>query len=245
MGANMAVLRLHNHNELSLPGPQIAEARRLLGNCGLFHGLSAKERAAIAACARIRTLTAGEMVFAIGSPGEQMMAVLSGTIRISVPSSEGKELLLAKIKEGEVFGELSVLDGKERSADAVAETACTLAVLDRRDVLSFFDRNPSSWPKLVAVMCERLRRTDQIFAEVALLELPSRLAKMLLRVSQNSPARQKSRIRYSQRELASMVGGTRESVNRCLRKWQSGDIIEISEGAIVIMNRPALEAVAR
>jgi CRP-like cAMP-binding protein len=117
--------------------------------------------------------------------------------------------------------------------------------LDRRDVLSFFDRNPSAWPKLVAVMCERLRRTDQIFAEVALLELPSRLAKMLLRVSQNGPARQKSRVRYSQRELASMVGGTRESVNRCLRKWQSGDIIEISEGAIVIMNRAALEAVAR
>jgi CRP/FNR family cyclic AMP-dependent transcriptional regulator len=94
-------------------------------------------------------------------------------------------------------------------------------------------------------MCERLRRTDQRFAEVALLELPSRLAKMLLRVSQNSAASQKPSIRFSQRELASMVGGTRESVNRCLRKWQTGDIIEISEGAIVIMNRAALEAVAQ
>ena len=71
-----------------------------------------------------------------------MMAVLSGTVRISFPSNDGKELLLAIIHPGEVFGELAVLDGKERSADAVAESACALAILDRRDILSFFDRNP-------------------------------------------------------------------------------------------------------
>ena len=221
---------------------EISEGRRLLGNCPLFVGLSANERAAIAARARIRTVPAGEMVFAIGSPGDEMMALLAGTIRISVPSPDGKELLLAMLKEGEVFGELSVLDGKERSADAVAETACTLAILDRRDVLSFFERNPSAWLKLVIVLCERMRRTDQIFAEVALLELPSRLAKMMLRVT--SGEGQSSRIRFSQRELASMVGGTRESVNRCLRKWQSSFIIKVSEGAIVITNRGALEAIA-
>src|SRR5437868_2285956 len=113
------------------------EARRLLGNCALFGGLTSEERAAIVSRARIRTLAAGEMVFAIGSPGQEMMAVISGTIRITVPSPDGKELLLAIIKPGEVFGELSVLDGQERSADAAADTAVTLAVLDRRDVLSF------------------------------------------------------------------------------------------------------------
>jgi CRP/FNR family cyclic AMP-dependent transcriptional regulator len=67
---------------------------------------------------------------------------------------------------GEVFGELAVLDGKERSADAIAENACTLAMLYRSDVLSFFHRNPSAWLKLVEVLCQRLRRTDQAFAEV-------------------------------------------------------------------------------
>jgi CRP/FNR family cyclic AMP-dependent transcriptional regulator len=103
------------------------ETRHLLGNCVLFSGLSTDERMTIAARARIRTVAPGETVFAIGSPGDQMMAVLSGNIRISVPSSDGKELLLAIIQPGEVFGELSVLDGKERSADAIAENACTLA----------------------------------------------------------------------------------------------------------------------
>jgi CRP/FNR family cyclic AMP-dependent transcriptional regulator len=221
----------------------IAEARRLLGDCVLFAGLTAVERSTIADRARIRTLAPGETVFTIGAPGDQMMAVLSGTIRITVPSSDGKELLLAMIKPGEIFGELSVLDGKERSADAVAEKECTLAVLDRRDVLSFFERNPSAWLKLVVVLCERLRRTDQIFAEVALLQLPLRLAKMMLRVTEGNIGSSHAKIRFSQRELASMVGGTRESVNRCIRKWQSLGIVKIREGAIVITNRTALEEV--
>ena len=143
-----------NVRETDAVEPQETElngARQLLGNCVLFGGLSADERAAVVARARIRTVNAEETVFAIGSPGDQMMALLRGTVRISVPSLEGRELLLAIIRPGEVFGELAVLDGKERSADAIAESPCTLAILDRHDILSFFDRNPSAWPKIVTV----------------------------------------------------------------------------------------------
>jgi CRP-like cAMP-binding protein len=176
-----------------------------------------------------------------------MMALLSGTIRISVPSPDGKELVLTLIQPGEVFGELAVLDGKERSADAIAETECTLAMLYRHDVLSFFQRNPSAWLKLVEVLCQRLRRTDQVFAEVALLQLPVRLAKMMLRLLESpdsSAAAKGGKIGFSQRELANMVGGTRESVNRCLRNWQRSGIVQISEGTIVVMNQDALEDMA-
>src|SRR6516165_6815297 len=116
----------------------LTEAHQLLENCVLFDSLSPDERAAISARARIRTYNAGETVFAIGSPGDQMMALLSGTIRISVPFSEGKELFLAIIDPGEIFGELAVFDGNERSADAIADNACTLAILGRDDILAFF-----------------------------------------------------------------------------------------------------------
>jgi len=231
-------------------GPKSAalkDAHRLLGNCVLFSGLDAEERAAIAAQARIRTFEAGETVFNLGSPGDHMMAVLSGTIRISVPSPDGKELVLTIIQPGEVFGELAVLDGKERSADAIAENACTLAMLYRSDVLSFFQRNPSAWLKLVEVLCQRLRRTDQAFAEVALLQFPIRLAKMMLRLAEvrtNSTPATAAKIHFSQRELANMVGGTRESVNRCLRNWQRRGIVQIAEGSIVVMNQDALEDIA-
>ena len=236
--------------EAGVVGPEEAalkEARRLLGNCVLFSGLSTDERTTIVARARIRTFAAGQTVFAMGSPGDQMMALLSGTVRISVPSAEGKELLLTIIQPGEVFGELAVLDGKERSADAIAESACTLAMLSRADILSFFERNPSAWPKLVEVLCQRLRRTDQVFAEVALLQLPVRLARTMLRLldsqSCSAPAK-RATIRFSQRELANMVGGTRESVNRCLHNWQRSGIVQISEGSINVINQVALQNVA-
>ena len=226
----------------------LREAYRLLENCVLFNGLSADERAVISAQARIQTYDAGETVFAMGSPGNQMMTLLSGTIRIALPISEGKELFLATIHPGEIFGELAVLDGKERSADAIAETACILAILDRNDVLSFLERNPSIWPKVVRVLVERLRYTDQAFAEVALLQLPVRLAKAILRIlnrETNSTVAKTSKIRISQRELANMVGSTRESVNKCFRNWQKRDrIVQISEGSIVITDRRAFERLA-
>jgi CRP/FNR family transcriptional regulator, cyclic AMP receptor protein len=239
-----------NVREIDAVEPQETElkrARQLLGNCVLFSGLSADERAAVVARARIRTVNGEETIFAIGSPGDQMMALLRGTVRISVPSLEGRELLLAIIRPGEVFGELAVLDGKERSADAIAESPCTLAILDRRDILSFFERNPSAWPKLVKVLCQRLRHTDQVFAEVALLQLPAKLAKSMLRLldlDRTFTPRKTPVIHYSQRELANMVGGTRESVNRCLRNWQRNGIVQITEGSIIITNRPALEQMA-
>jgi len=222
---------------------ELVAARRLFGGCVLFEGLSDSERAAISARARIRTFDAGEGIFAIGSPGDQMMAILSGTVRISVPSNDGKELLLAIIHPGEVFGELAVFDGKKRSADATAEHACALAILDRRDILSVLERHPSAWLKIVQVLCHRLRSTDQVLAEVALLQLPTRLANTLLRVT-SAASGQTEKTRFSQRELASMVGGTRESVNKCLRKWQASGIVQVSEGWIAVTNRAALKNIA-
>jgi CRP/FNR family transcriptional regulator, cyclic AMP receptor protein len=222
-----------------------AEARQLLGNCVLFAGLNADERAALAARAHIRVFGSDETIFRINSHGNQLMAVLTGTIRISVPSSADKALVLAIIQPGEIFGELSVLDGKERSADAIAETVCTVAILDRRDILSFLDRNPSAWLKLVEVLCQRLRQTNEVFAEVALLHLPARLAKAMLRISKTTSAEtQFTKIEFSQRELANMLGGSRESVNKCLRKWQRKGIVKISEGSIIIVKQAALEDLA-
>jgi len=226
----------------------LEEARHLLSNCFLFRGLKAEERDAIVSRARTRTLKAGETVFAMGSPGDNMMAVLSGAIRISVPAPDGRELLLAILQSGEVFGELAVLDGKERSADAVADGPCTLAILERRDILSFLEHNPAVWLKLITVLCERLRRADQLLAEVALLQLPVRLAKTMLRLTSDEPksktAAKNSTIRFSQRELANMVGGTRESVNKCLATWQRQGIVQISEGKIIILNKTTLEHIS-
>jgi CRP/FNR family cyclic AMP-dependent transcriptional regulator len=224
------------------------DARRMLGECYLFHELDAQERALLFGRVRVRVYEPGETIFLMGSPGDSMMAVLSGSVRISVPSPDGKEIVLAILQQKEVFGEIALLDGKERTADAKAMTACSLAILERREVLSFLDRHPHVWPKIVEVLCSRLRNTDQHIAELALLELPARLAKALLRLAQTEDqpveGRATLQVQLSQRELGNICGATRESVNKCLRDWQRRGIVRIEESLVTLANRTALEELA-
>jgi CRP/FNR family cyclic AMP-dependent transcriptional regulator len=142
-----------------------------------------------------------------------------------------------------------MLDGKPRSADAKALTACDLAVVDRRDILAALERNPAAWRGLIEVLCSRMRRTDQHLVELALLELPARLAKALLRVvdaERGPPAAHLTgaECHLSQSELATIVGATRESVNKCLHAWQRTGIVRMKKRAIKVADRPALEALA-
>jgi CRP/FNR family cyclic AMP-dependent transcriptional regulator len=226
-------------------GRDLAEsARTLLAQCGVFRRLSVVERDALFARARVQKYSASETIFLMDSPGDSMMAVLSGTIRISVPSPDGKEVVLAILGPGEICGEIALLDGKERTADARAATDCSVVVLERRDVLSFFTQHPDAWSKLIEVLCERLRTADQQMAEFALSPVPVRLAKALLRLATpeglaaDGPA---GRVHLTQRELGSVIGATRESVNKYLRAWQRKGLIRIGDRVITIANRPALE----
>jgi CRP-like cAMP-binding protein len=223
----------------------LGEARRLLAECSLFRGLTAEERNVLVTRAHLRKFDAGDTIFLMDSPGDSMMAILEGNVRISVPSPEGKEIVLAILQPGEVFGEIALLDGKGRTADARGLTACNIAILDRRDVVMFFERNPRAWPKLVEVLCDRLRRTDQHLAEMALLEIPLRLAKVLLRMLVDHEASPSSpKIALSQRELGNIVGASRESVNKCLNEWQRRGIVRIEDNLITIANRKVLEQMA-
>ena len=222
----------------------LEDARRLLGKGALFRNLAPNDRDSLVARARIRSFNAGDTIFLMGDLHDSMIAILEGEVRISIPSVDGKELVLAIVYAGEVFGEIAMLDGKPRSADATALTICTLAVLDRRDVLAVLNRNPSAWLGLVEVLCSRLRYTDQQLVEMALLGLRERLAQTLLRAVDAAPAQvaNRAKLRLSQYELADRVGATRESVNKCLHEWQRVRIIRIEKRVITIVDRAALEA---
>jgi CRP/FNR family transcriptional regulator, cyclic AMP receptor protein len=230
------------HNE-SMGRNAIENARRLLKKCALFRGLPADKRDALSARARIVHFTAGQNIFMMGEPGTSMMAVLNGEVRISV-SSSARELILAILHAGEI----PLLDGKNRTADAQAVTDCDVAVLNRTDVLDFFHHQPETVMTLVEVLCERLRETDQHFGEVALLRLPVRLAKVLLRIAKvdevRTPRGPFTRIHVSQRELANMIGGARESVNKCLHEWQQAGIVRVNDSWITIANPAALAEIA-
>lgn len=217
----------------------------LLKDCALLRKLNSADQDALVAQARLRKFEAGDTIFSIGSRVDSMMAVLSGNVKISVSSPDGREALLAILHPGEVFGEIALLDGKERSADATAMTACELAVLNRRDVLAVLDSNPASWRAFVEVLCARLRQTDRHLAEVALLPIPARLAMAVLRVNLERELASSVQVRISQRELAGLIGASRESVNKSLREWHRAGIVKIDDGFLAILNRTKLEAVAQ
>jgi CRP/FNR family transcriptional regulator, cyclic AMP receptor protein len=189
----------------------------------------------------------GDVIFRVGSPGDIMMAVITGTVRIVATSPQGKEIVLGDLKAGEVFGEIALLDGGERSADAVALTNCELVALERRDMMAALQRNPEACLRLLEVVCKRLRETDERITEIAFFDLPVRLAKVLLRTAARPAASARpasAKVALSQRELGNMIGGTRESVNRCLRDWQRRGIIRLAKGWIILEDPPALTELA-
>jgi len=226
----------------------VENGRPVFGQCGLFRRLSSSEREALFARARTQKYAANDTIFLMGSPGDSMLAVLQGTIRISAPSLDGREIVLATLGAGEICGEIALLDGKERTADARAATDCMVMVLERRDVLAFFAQHPTAWPKLIDVLCERLRSADQQMAEFALSPVPVRLAKALLRLATSDGeavnGRSVERVRLTQRELGNVVGATRECVNKYLRAWQRQGCVRIAERLIVINNRAAVEGLS-
>lgn len=221
---------------------------KLLGKCQLFSSIDIAALKDLAARAYRQRFTAGEQIFHIGSPGQSLMAVCSGTVRITFPSTTGKEIILSDLTDGEVFGEMSLLDGHDRSADAVALTNCELLILERRDLVPFLENNPHICLKLLNVLCGRLRRANELMADIAFYDLPMRLAKMILRLATGSvnvtEPNMKTKLSCSQLELANMIGASRENVNRCLNDWQRRGIVNLEDGWINLVMPDALEKLA-
>ena len=210
----------------------------LLERCALFSSLYEKARREITGHAVSRSFSAGDSIFRLGDQGDSMMAVVVGTVRISRPTVRGREIILADLRSGEIFGEIALLDGGPRSADARALTNCQLMVLTRRDVLAFLETHPAASMKLMEMLCARIRRSDERMADIAFFNLPVRLAKILL--SYQPPSRGAMKLSLSQSELAEMAGGTREKVNRCLRDWQRQGVLELKNRWTIILKPQAL-----
>jgi CRP-like cAMP-binding protein len=223
-----------------------ASQRHVLRRSRLFARLADSEIDAILAHANIVRHAEGEQIFAKGDPGNSMMAVLKGRISITAPSPDGRQVVLTVMRDGDVFGEIALLDGKERTADATALTDCELLIVPRRSLFSLLERRPDLCIGLLIVLCERLRRTNEQVEDLAFLDLEARIAKVLIRLAEedgNGQSRERPvGVKISQRALGELVGGSRESVNKHLQDWKRSGIIEIGKGAIVIRDMDSLTA---
>jgi len=217
----------------------------LLRNHPLFRELPSAVIERLASYMTRKAVKRGTPIFAKGDPGTGLMAVLSGTVKISVLSADGREVVLNIIHPGEIFGEIALLDGRPRTADAAAMSDCELALIERRDFVPFLQSQPDVVLRFIDILCLRLRHTSEHVEELMFLELPARLAKTLIRLTGDADATGGGRkILITQREIGQMIGMSRESTNRQLRAWAKRKWIRIERGGITVLDAGALADMA-
>jgi CRP-like cAMP-binding protein len=220
--------------------------RQILRRSRLFARLDNNEIDAILAHSTVARYGEADQIFAKGDPGNSMMAVLKGLVTISAPSSDGRQVVLTVMHEGDVFGEIALLDGRERTADATAMSDCELLVVPRRSLLPLLERRPDLCIDFLIVLCDRLRQTNEHVEDLAFLDLEARIAKVLVRLAEeNGEGRSPTapiQIKIWQHALGELVGSSRESVNKHLQELKRAGIIALEKGSITIRDIEALAA---
>jgi CRP/FNR family transcriptional regulator, cyclic AMP receptor protein len=220
----------------------------ILGAHFLLRHLGPPELRRIASATVLARHPAQATIFQKGDQSASLMAVVRGRVKICIYSAEGKELVLNIIDRGGVFGEIALLDGRSRTADAVALEETDLLVLERNKLLPILAEHPEITTRLIGVLCERLRQTSEHLEDATLREAPSRLARGLLRLAntfwQKEPDGIRLDIKLSQQQLGNLIGVSRESINKHIVDWTRAGHLATRNGFIVIRDRDTLMEIA-
>lgn len=221
----------------------------LLRRNSLFAVLDDTEMEAMLEFAKVRRAAAEERIFAKGDPGDSLYVILRGRVAVQTESDEAKVMLLNILDTGSLFGEIAMLDGGERTATVVAQEATELLRIDRRDFMPFLLQRPDLCVRLMTVLCERVRWTSAIIEDTVFLNVPRRLAKRILMLSQAYGRTTDDGTRIttfvSQEDLANMLGVSRESVNKTLKQFQAAGAISYRNGYIIVHDESFLDQVSR
>ena len=233
------------------PDGDAALAREALHSCPLFAGLDDATLMLCADAMRGRRFRRGEVLFHVEDPGDALFVVTCGEVKIVLPSEEGAEpVILTTIARGGFFGELALLDGRPRSASAIAVRAVEALVLRRDAFDRLVDAEPALRRAMFASLAGEVRRLTGQIADLHFLDLPGRLARHILReIAIDGEALPSTAVRlswpYTQGELAGMIGGSRQSVNRLLADLVGQGLLRFDGDTLVIPDPPALAAAAR
>ncbi len=214
----------------------------------LFAGFGPSELESLEKCLVRRQYAGGQVLFHIGDEGGSLHIIESGRVKIALPSYSGEELILTVLGAGELLGELSLFDGKPRSATAQALEKTETLCLQRKDLLALMRNHFDVVEKILEVLARRIRETDMLLADRHFLDITARLAKKILELGDSFGIREEGKVRIgvkiTQKELASMIGATRESINKQLKVLRDRGLVWISGGTIEILNRERLIRVA-
>ena len=226
--------------------PEITTGVDGLRACGLFAGLDDGELTSIAGQMRSRKFRDNETIFHQDDPGDALHVVVAGAVKIVLPSAEdGEPAIMATLRPGDFFGALALLDGAPRSATAVALGRTETLVLRREAFLELVDTDHTLRVALLSSLSHEIRSITAHVQDLHFLDLPGRLAKRILREAAGRAPEPDGSVElpwpYTQSELAGMIGGSRQSVNRLLADLVDEGLIEVRRDTLVIPDPAALE----
>lgn len=210
----------------------------LLRKVPLFSGLEDEDLESLIAATTRRKYPKDAVVFFEHDLGDALFLILSGRVKVTILSDDGREIILAVLTDNDFFGEMSLLDNEPRSATAIALAETEMAVLHQRDFLSIVEKRPRVLINLLAVLSSRLRKANHQIGNLALHDVYGRVARILLEMASESGNRQEDgRVTFrrpTHQEIANMIGATRETVSRMISDLHRQGYIEISGKNVII-----------
>lgn len=223
-----------------------ARARRILAGDSAFKACTPATIDEIMRHARVINLERGDVMYRQGDPGDSMMVVVSGSLKVTNVTPEGKEVVLNFLKPGALTGEIAALDGRERTASVVALEPVVAVAIYRRDLLPILRGDPDAMLGVLGEVCGRLRSTIRL-VESHTMEAGARVAACLVRLgAEHGQASDRGTVidlKLTQRDLGSHLGLTRETVSRTLGAFRDEGLIEISGTSIVLLEADRLDEI--
>ena len=221
-------------------------AKRALRACGLFGQAGDQTIDTLAEALRVRRFRKGETVFHQGDPGDALFIVAGGSVKVVLPADEATEpAIVAVLGSGEFFGELALLDGAPHSATIVALEPTETLVLRRDTFLGLIDTEPELRRALLSSLAAEIRRLTGHVEDLHFLDLPGRLASRILQLAGSEQPDASGAVTiswpYTQSELAGMIGGSRQSVNRLLADLVEEGLVRIERDRLVVVDVNRLE----
>lgn len=217
----------------------ILEALEFLGHIPLFSHLDQKSIDMLARASRFQRIEKGEFLFFQSDPSEFAYIVRSGEVSIVLSSPDGRDMVINRMRSGDIFGELGVLTTQPRSTSAMARAESEILVIPSESFLCLVDAEPSLARSILKITAERLQRSGEREGALAFLDAQARLARLLLELEKEEKI--KGYVTISQEELAHRTGLIRQTVAKVLGKWRRANWLITGRGHIMILNRKALE----
>jgi CRP/FNR family transcriptional regulator, cyclic AMP receptor protein len=221
----------------------------VLAKAGLFQDVEPEAAEMVAQQFEYQDVPRGHVVFHEGEPGDSLYIVLSGKVKLGRKSADGRENLVALMGPSDQFGELSMFDPGPRTTTATAVTDSRLARMPKQALRAWITERPEIAEKLLRVLARRLRRTNNMLADLIFTDVPGRVAKQLLQLAQKFGSMDSGHLRVThdltQEELAQLVGASRETVNKALADFASRGWLRLEGKGVVILDRDRLARRAR